>query len=125
MYYDQYGFYIYNSSNANRSISPLSFERLSQSGGILNRFQGWRWADFFATLYKARCMRIQVLNNPNGYLSPPLCKDYYLSTRNLTADSDLIFWTVLPNSTQFQVLWKDQVMGTCEIAKGFCEVFVP
>jgi serine/threonine protein kinase len=130
LYYDQYGFYIYNASDANRSISPISFVRLDQSGTALNRFDGWRWAEFFPTLFTARCMRIQILNNPNDYFEPPLCKGYYLSTRKIAADSDLIFWTAQPNSAHFQVLWKDKdgnesVVGQCEIKPGFCEVFVP
>lgn len=125
LYYDSYGFYLYNASDANRSISPIAFERLDQAGDQLNRFDGWRWADFFPTLYTGRCMQIEIQNNPNHYLNPAVCKNHYLSRRSLTAESELIFWTPLANSTQFRVLWQDQEVGRCEISAGFCEVFVP
>lgn len=121
LYYDSYGFYIYNASSDNRSISPITFERLDGS----NRFIGSLWAQFYATLHPGRCMRIEIQKNPGNYLNPPLCKDYYLSTRSIAGDSALIFWTEQPNSGQFRVLWQNQEVGTCEIAAGFCEVFVP
>ena len=125
LYYDQYGLYIYNASNTNRSISPIAFERLDQDGNPSNRFDGWRWAYYFATLYTGRCMQIEIQNNPNNYLSPEVCKNQYLSRRSIAADSDLIFWTTLPNSTHFRVLWKNVEVGQCDTTAGFCQVFVP
>jgi hypothetical protein len=134
LYYDQYGLYLYNASDANRSISPIALERLDQNGNPLpERFEGSLWADFYPTLLRQRCMRIEVKGNPNAYLNPPVCKNYYLSTRSLPANSELIFWTVQPNSTElseFRVFWKNElgqndVVGKCKIAAGFCEVFVP
>jgi serine/threonine protein kinase len=125
LYYDQYGLYIYNASNTNRSISPIAFERLDKDGNPSNRFDGWRWAYYFATLYTGRCMQIEVQNNPNNYLSPEVCKNQYLSRRSITADSDLIFWTTLPDSTSFRVLWKNEEVGQCDTTAGFCQVFVP
>lgn len=121
LYYDSYGFYIYNASPDNRSISPIAFERLNGS----NRFGGALWAQFYATLHPSRCMRIEIQRNPGNYLNPPLCKNYYLSTRSITRDSDLIFWTEQPGSAQFRVLWQNQEVGLCDIEAGFCEVFVP
>ncbi len=121
LYYDSYGFYIYNASSDNRSISPIAFERLDES----NRFAGFLWAEFYPTLHPGRCMRIEIQKNPGSYLNPPLCKDYYLSTRSITRDNALIFWTEQPGSTQFRVLWQNQEVGLCDIAAGFCEVFVP
>lgn len=121
LYYDSYGFYIYNASSDNRSISPIAFERLDGS----NRFIGSLWAQFYATLHPGRCMRIEIQQNPGNYLNPPTCKDYYLSTRSITGDSALIFWTAQPNSGQFRVLWQNQEVGLCDIEAGFCEVFVP
>lgn len=125
LYYDAYGLYLYNASDANRSISPLSFERLAQNGTASNLYEGWRWAEFYPTLHPERCMRIEIQGNPNPYLNPALCKNYYLSTRSLTQASDLLFWTTSPTSTQFRVLWNKVPVGLCEIQAGFCEVFVP
>ncbi|MCX7755550.1 MAG: serine/threonine protein kinase [Anaerolineales bacterium] len=121
LYYDEYGFYIYNASPDNRSISPIAFERLDGS----NRFGGFLWAEFYATLHPGRCMRIEIQKNPGNYLNPPLCRNYYLSTRSITRDSDLIFWTAQPNNDRFRVLWQNQEVGLCTIADGFCEVFIP
>lgn len=121
LYYDNYGFYIYNASPDNRSISPFAFERLDGS----NRFGGFLWAEFYATLHPGRCMRIEIQKNPGNYLNPPLCRNYYLSTRSITADSSLIFWRPQPGSDQFRVLWQNEEVGLCSMAAGFCEVFIP
>jgi serine/threonine protein kinase len=125
VYYDEYGLYLYNASDSNRSISPIAFERLDDTGNPLNVFEGWRWADFYPTLNRARCMRIEIQNNPNNYLNPGVCENYYLSTRSITRDSDLIFWTTQPGSDEFRVLWQGEEVGRCEIGAGFCEVFIP
>ncbi|PWH15322.1 MAG: hypothetical protein DDG60_05875 [Anaerolineae bacterium] len=121
LYYDSYGFYIYNASADNRSISPIAFERLDSA----NRFGGALWAEFYPTLHPGRCMRIEIQNNPNNYLNPPVCKNYYLSTRSISTESNLIFWTAQASSEQFRVLWQNQEIATCNIAAGFCEVFIP
>ncbi len=121
LYYDRYGFYIYNASSDNRSISPIAFERLDGS----NRFDGFVWAEFYPTLHPSRCMRIEIQNNPGNYLNPPLCKNYYLSTRSIASDNNFIFWTEQTGSDQFRVLWQNQQVGLCDIKAGFCEVFVP
>jgi len=121
LYYDQYGFYLYNASTDNRSISPIAFERADGA----NRFIGSTWAEFYPTLHPGRCMRIEIQGNPGSYLNPPLCKDYYLSTRSILETSDFIFWTEQPDQTQFHVFWQDEQVGVCEIETGFCEIFVP
>ncbi len=123
-FYNPYGFYVYNASDANRSISPLSLERLDDSGNSLNRFDGWRWADFFPTLYSNWCMRIEITQSPT-YMRPDLCTNRYLSTRTLASDSDLIFWTPQANSHEFRVLWEGQEVGRCQISANSCEVFIP
>lgn len=125
LYYDAYGLYLYNASDANRSISPIAFERLDLAEQPLNRFDGWRWADFFPTLQTGGCMQIEIQNNPNPYLNPEVCKKGALSRRSFTGESEFIFWTALPTSTHFRVLWQNQEVGRCEIRAGFCEVFVP
>ncbi len=121
LYYDNFGFYIYNASGDNRSISPITFERLDGE----NRFIGSNWAEFYPTLHPGRCMRIEIQNNPGSYLNPPICKNYYLSTRSITAESNFIFWTPQAESSQFRVLWQNQEVGLCEFEADFCEVFIP
>lgn len=125
LYYDQSGFYIYNASDTNRSISPLAFERLDNAGNVLNRFEGLLWSDLYPTLHRDRCMRVEIQSSPYLYLNPPICRDYYFSTRILPRNSNLIFWTQQPDSTQFRVLWMNEEVGRCEIAAGFCEVYIP
>jgi hypothetical protein len=66
---DQDGFYIYNASSDNHSISPIALECPSKSGKPLNHFDGWRWADFYPTMHSNRCMRIEIQNNPIKTLS--------------------------------------------------------
>lgn len=121
LYYDSYGIYIYNASTDNRSISPIAFERLDGS----NRFIGSTWAEFYPTLHPGRCMRIEIQRNPGEYLNPPLCKNYYLSSRSISSDSNIIFWTTQAENNQFRVLWQNQEVGLCDIEAGFCEAFIP
>jgi hypothetical protein len=125
LYYDSYGIYLYNASDATRSATAFSFERLDTSGNTSNRFDGYLWADYYPNLTPGRCMRIEIQKNPNSYLNPTVCKNRYLSDRSFTKDSNLIFWTPLPDSTQFRVLWQDKEVAVCEISAGFCEFFVP
>jgi hypothetical protein len=125
LYYDEYGFYIYNASDSNRSISAFSFQRLDEDGNPLNEYIGWYWGEFYPNLHSRRCMRIEIQGNPSDYLNPSVCHTLYLVTRSLTEDSETIFWTKQPGSTRFQLLWQDEPAGTCEIGAGFCEVFIP
>jgi serine/threonine protein kinase len=125
LYYDSYGIYLYNASGATRSASAFAFERLDTSGNTSNRFDGYLWADYYPNLTPGRCMRIEIQKNPNSYLNPTVCKNRYLSDRSFTKDSNLIFWTPLPDSTQFRVLWQDKEVAVCENSAGFCEFFVP
>jgi len=125
LYYDSYGIYLYNASAATRSAPAFAFERLDTDGNTSNRFDGNLWSAFYPNLTPGRCMRIEIQKNPNSYMNPAVCKNYYLSERSFLADSNVIFWTPLPNSTQFRVLWQDKEVATCEISAGFCEFFVP
>ena len=70
-------------------------------------------------------MSIEIKENPNEYMNPPLCQGIYLSNRSYYADNEVIFWTRIEGSTKFRVLWDGEEMGVCEIEAGFCEIFVP
>jgi len=126
LYYDDYGFYIYNAADTPRSASQFAFERLDVNDNPTNTFLGWYWQEFYPNLDKDRCMRLEIKNNPNAYLNPAACKNIYLSTLTYYPDADeYVFWTPVDGSTQFRVLWQDEEMGICDIDAGFCEVFVP
>jgi serine/threonine protein kinase len=125
LYYDAYGFYLYNASGVNNSIGVIAFERIDANGNVLNTFDGSEFSKYERILSINRCMRIEIQNNPGGYLNPPICQNFYLVSRSFTADNPLVFWTPQADSTQFRVMWKNKEAGLCEIAAGFCEIFVP
>jgi serine/threonine protein kinase len=123
-YYDEHGFYIMNASDDNRSISAITFERLDESGNPTDRFYGWKWGEYYPILHPGRCMRIEVRDSP-VYMNPEQCRNYYLSSFVFDKNNDQVFWTEEKGSSQFRVLWKDEVVGLCEIGAGMCEVYVP
>jgi serine/threonine-protein kinase len=124
LYWDDYGFYLKNISTLNRSISPLSFERLDQEDNPQERFDGWLWAEFYPTLMGDRCMSIEVRAAPH-YLRPAPCKKRYLSMRLIEADSGWVFWSTREGSTQFRILWREKEVSRCDISAGTCEFYIP
>ncbi len=124
MFYDSSGFYLYNASENNRSISQFAFERLDANDEILNSFGGWQWESIYKVLHPNRCMRLEIRNSP-AYLRPEACGNRFLASFTYGSDDEFIFWTENPASTQFRVLWQKEEVGRCEIAAGFCEVFIP
>jgi serine/threonine protein kinase len=124
MFYDSSGFYLYNASENNRSISQFAFERLDINDEILNSFGGWQWESIYRVLHPDRCMRLEIRKSPD-YLRPEACGNRFLASFTYGSDDEFIFWTENPASTQFRVLWEKEEVGRCEIAAGFCEVFIP
>lgn len=127
--YDDNSLYFLNLSTSAVPINWVAFERLSDSGQSLNRFNGTRWAEFYATSLPDRCMALRILGSPS-YLDPPECgSNNFLSLRTPTRDDPTVFWTVQEGSHQFRVLWReggiDEEVARCEIAAGVCEVFLP
>lgn len=125
LYYDTFGLYLYNASDANRSLSAFGLQRLLEGGESANFFSGNEWANLYGILHPNRCVRVQVQGNPNAYLNPPVCRNLYLATRNLPPGDERIFWTPQEGSTKFSLAWLGQEMGQCDISAGFCEVFIP
>jgi serine/threonine protein kinase len=124
MYYDDRSFYFQNLSGEDRNIFPIAFERLDKNGNPANRFDGRLWGDFYPTLRAGYCLVIEIIND-KGHLDPPECANRYLVVRTPVPNADTIFWTKVDGSKEFRVLWNDQEIGRCEIAKGFCEVYLP
>ena len=106
----------------------MAFERLSTSDQPLNRFDGWRWAEFYPNSKPEWCMTLEILSSPS-YLRPPECSKGSLSTRTPTRDDAVVFWTSQEGSRQFRVLWRqgqqEEEVARCEIGAGVCEVFFP
>lgn len=128
LYYDNNSFYLLNLSADVVSIYSVAFERLSTSDVPLNRFDGWRWAEFYPNSKPEWCMALEILSS-KPYLKPPECTKGYLSTRTPTRDDAIVFWTPQDGSQQFRVLWKqnnqDEEVARCELSAHSCEVFFP
>jgi len=129
LYYDDNSLYLLNLSDSVVSIYSVAFERLDAvSGAPLDRFDGWRWAQFYPNSKPEWCMAIEILSSPS-YLRPPECTKGYLSTRTPIRDDPVVFWTAEEGGQQFRVLWtvegQEEEVARCEIGAGTCEVFFP
>ena len=129
LFYDDNSFYLLNLSNATIPINWIAFERLGVDDVPLNRFNGTRWAEYYANSVPERCVALRILGS-SEYLDPPECgHNNFLSLRTPTRDDPTIFWTVMEGSYQFRVLWRkdaqDEEVARCEIGSGTCEVFLP
>ena len=124
MFYDATGFYIYNASINNRSISQFKFERLDVNHEVLNSFGGWEWETIYGILHPGRCMRIEIQKS-QIYLRPMECGERFSASFTYGSEDERVFWTVSPESEEFRVLWQGEEVGRCEIAAGSCEVYIP
>jgi len=124
LYYDDTGFYFHNLSGQDRHIWPIAFERLDKSGNSLNRLEGWYWMEKYNKFRAGYCMVVEILEL-TVHLGPPECDGKHLVIRTPTRDQELIFWTTQKGSKQFRVLWDDEEIARCEIAAGFCEIYLP
>ena len=110
-------------------IKGIAFERLDSTDLPLNRFNGTRWAEFYADSVPGRCVALRILGSPD-YLDPSECGDNnFLSLRTPTRDDPTVFWTAMEGSYQFRVLWRvggqDEEIARCEIGAETCEIFLP
>jgi hypothetical protein len=129
LYYDDNSLYLLNLSETVVSIYAVAFERLSTANVPLNRFDGWRWAEFYPNSKPGWCMAIEILGSP-PYLRPRECSNGYLSTRTPIRDDPVVFWTAQAGSRQFRVLWRAsgqnwEEVARCEIGAATCDVFFP
>jgi serine/threonine protein kinase len=129
IFYDDNSLYFLNLSTSDVPINWVAFERFSDSDQPLNRFNGTRWAEFYANSRPDRCMALRILGS-SSYLDPPECgNNNFLSLRTPTRDDPTVFWTAQEGSHQFRVLWReggiDEEVARCEIAAGVCEAFLP
>lgn len=129
LFYDDNSLYLLNLSESTIPINWIAFERLSDDDVPVNRFNGTRWAEFYANSVPGRCVALRILGS-SEYLDPPECGDNnFLSLRTPTRDDPTVFWTVMAGSHLFRVLWReggqDEEVVRCEIGAGTCEVFLP
>ncbi len=122
LYYDENSLYLHNLSGERVTLYPFAFERLDASGTPSNRFDGWRWAEFYPYVHDQACVRVLLGDTPS--LDPAQCEQYNAEVwaeRGMSLD----FWSPQEGSTHFRVLWNDQEVARCEIAAGECEAFIP
>lgn len=129
LFYDDNSFYMLNLSDATIPVNRVAFERLGDDDVPLNRFNGTRWAEFYAYSKPGKCVALEILGSPE-YLSPPECgHNNFLSLRTPPREDPTIFWTAQEGSHQFRVLWREggqeEEVARCEIDAGTCEVFLP
>ena len=124
IYYDDNSFYLLNTTGSAGAVSSIAFERLDALGVPLNRFDGWRWSQYYPRIESASCARVEIRGSPS-YLRPAQCNNRYNSTVTASRGGDFVFWTAQESSSQFRVLWNNQEVARCEIAAGVCEVFLP
>jgi serine/threonine protein kinase len=129
LFYDDSSLYLLNLSESKVPINWIAFERLSDADVPLNRFNGSRWAEFYANSDPGRCDALELIDR-HPYLAPPECgKNNFLSLRTPTHDDPTVFWTTMEGSHWFRVLWReggiDEEIARCEISAGTCEIFLP
>jgi len=129
LFYNDTSLYLLNLSESAVPINWIAFERLSDADIPLNRFNGSRWAEFYANSDPGRCDALEIIDR-RPYLSPAECgKNNFLSLRTPTHDDSTVFWTSAEGSHQFRVLWReggsDEEIARCAIDAGTCEIFLP
>ncbi|HLF03073.1 MAG TPA: protein kinase, partial [Anaerolineales bacterium] len=124
VFYNDNSFYLLNASDSNSAVTPLAFERLNASGQPLNRFDGWRWAEYYPTINPDRCMSLEIINS-QPVLRPQECNELYNSVRTPDRSDNYVFWTTQEGANEFRVLWNDEEIARCQIADGRCEFFLP
>jgi serine/threonine protein kinase len=123
--WDANSFYWYNAHSESIRVSPIRFEAINTDGQPIGyTFEGSRWAGVgFNLVETGKCSTIEITRAP-GWMRPSQCRGYN-SFVNTLRESDLVFWAVRDGVTQFRVLWDLQEIARCEIASGWCEVYVP
>lgn len=124
LYYDPYSFYMWNGGSDSFRVSSIDFEALDSSGTPLGyRFEGYRWSQFWHSVESGKCDALEIGNAP-GLLKPAQCRGYN-AVINPELTDPMVFWIARDGVPQFRVLWEGQEIGRCEIAAGFCAVWLP
>lgn len=125
IFYDARGLYLMNVSDKNRPLESFAFDRLDDAGQPLNHFDGWRWSQFYPTIYPQNCIKIELVKQAEYPGRPSQCENRTLGARFYDHGSEFLFWTPQAGSHFFRVLWQKEEVAQCEISRGICEVFVP
>ncbi len=127
LFYNESSFVMLSRADLPRTMSGFIFERLDDNGKPMSSsFGGWNWQGEFDEIRGGYCVTLKIYGNSVPYLDPRDCKRGYLNVIQFrNANDEQIFWTVVENSPQFRVLWKDEEVARCEMDAGGCEVYIP
>jgi hypothetical protein len=124
LFYDDTALFFKNDSGKDRSIIPVAFERLDNSGNPTDRFEGSRWGQFYP-IFRAGFCEVAAIIDYRDHLSPPDCANRTVAERTPSLGDPGIFWTAQAGSQQFRVLWNNTEVGRCLIAARHCDVYLP
>lgn len=124
LFYDSASFYLWNPTRNRITLENLAFEAIDSTGLSAGyRFDGSRWAEFYAYAEPNNCTSIEITTGPT-WLRPRQCVVYNAEVTPQSSAS-FIFWVSRSGITQFRVLWNEQEIGRCTIGAGQCDVFLP
>jgi serine/threonine protein kinase len=124
-YYNDYNFYIWNPEAEAISVTALSFEALDSSGSAVGFvFRGRSWADIYPFLEENRCNQIRLSTSPD-LPSPAVCAQFN-ALITVGQGDDALFWLSHDNTVNaFRVYWFGEVVGSCPLVTGVCELVLP
>lgn len=125
LFYNAGSFYVLNAHDEPIEIGRAAFELLDANGFPTDyRFDGRRWAEFYAFLDAGSCNVLELFDNAAAWLRPVFCAAYNARITPLSQD-EIVFWTPHAAETTFRVLWNESEVGRCEIAARQCTIFLP
>lgn len=123
--YNAGSFYVLNAHDAPIEIGRAAFELLDADGFPTDyRFDGRRWAEFYAFLDAGSCNVLELFDDAAAWLRPVSCAAYNARITPLSQD-EIVFWTPHAAETTFRVLWNESEVGRCAIAARQCTIFLP
>jgi len=114
--YNTTTFYWVNLSQQNMLVSSIAFERANGE----DRFEGWRWTQFFSRVEDGSCVQVMAFNARQMLPRPEGCGRINAS---MAANSNEGFWT--GERGRFRVFWDDVEVALCNIADGQCDAALP
>jgi hypothetical protein len=124
LFYNPAGFYAFNAGSRDIDVRPLSFVAIRDDGEHSEfRFDGVRWAGFFARIQPGKCDRLEIINaSPRE--RPAQCRGYNALLTPEPVDR-MNFWLARDGISDFRVTYGEQEVQLCQIAAGQCEVLLP
>jgi serine/threonine protein kinase len=120
--WDDKVFYAANRSGQKIAVSSISIERLLTNGQPAERYAGNRWAGYYPYSEPNKCL---ILKIQGSYHNLPRNDCPYGYNSEINAQTGEVFWTPADGSIEFRVLWNDNEVGRCEIARQRCEIRFP